>query len=274
MLVDDSSLFLNAAIEFLTAQKDVVVVGATDGGQEALARVQDLRPQVILIDMAMPGMPGLEAIPRLRRVVPDAGIIALTVMDTKSFREAALAAGADAFIPKSAMRLTLLSAIRRLAKDQVKRGRTKAVIVQPHSGEAMPLRPILLMEDDTSQRHLYAKVLRNAGYGVYEAATIQEARDLLAENRFGIFLCDIHMGQERGTDLVREQREVLAESGTQVVMISADTRYRAICQEMGVRSYLEKPVSLVQLVEVLNGLTRGQQEQERSAMPELHPGFF
>jgi CheY-like chemotaxis protein len=256
MLVDDSPLFLNAATEFLMAQKDVVVVGAADGGQEALTRVQDLQPQVILIDMAMPGMPGLEAIPRLRRIVPDVAIIALTVMDTKSFREAALAAGADVFIAKSAMRLTLLSAIRRLAKDQIKRGRVKVVSAQPQ-GEVMPPRPILLMEDDTSQRRLYAKVLRNAGYGVYEAATIQEARSLLTENHFGIFLCDIHMGQERGTDLVREQREMLARDGTHVVMISADTRYRAICQEMGVGSYLEKPVSLVQLVEVLNDLTRG-----------------
>jgi CheY-like chemotaxis protein len=66
------------------------------------------------------------------------------------------------------------------------------------------------------------------------------------------------MGRERGTDLVREQKEVLNETGTQVVMISADTQYRSICQEMGVREYLEKPISLVQLIQVVNQIAGRQ----------------
>ena len=66
------------------------------------------------------------------------------------------------------------------------------------------------------------------------------------------------MGRERGTDLVREQKEVLDKAGTQIAMISADTQYRNICKAMGVEEYLEKPISLVQLVQAVNRMTGRQ----------------
>jgi CheY-like chemotaxis protein len=261
MLVDDNLGFLRAAAQFLEAHDDIVVVGTAGGGIEALEQVQDLQPQVVLVDLAMPGLPGLEVIPRLRQMLPEAGIIALTVMNTNSFRKAALVAGADDFIPKPAMRAKLLPAIRAVAKNgRVRKKREKGKMGGGTDIDSTSLasQRVLLMEDDTSQRRLYARVLHNAGYIVDEAGTLQEARDLLAEHPFGIFLCDIHMGRERGTDLVREQRDTLTENGTQVVVISADTRYRAICKDMGVDTYLEKPVSLLSLVQLLNGLTGRQ----------------
>ena len=260
MLIDDNAGFLRATTQFLEAQKDMTVIGTAEGGAEALEKVQALQPQVILVDLAMPGMPGLETIPHLRQMVPQAGIIALTVMNTNSFRKAALDAGADHFIPKPAMRVSLLPTIRKVAKN----GKGRKVDAAKDDASAAPVdraiiqQRVLLMEDDPSQRRLYARVLHNAGYIVEEAGTLQEARDRLVQNQFGIFLCDIHMGRERGTDLVREQKEALDKAATQVVMISADTQYRSICQEMGVREYLEKPISLVQLIQVVNQIAGRQ----------------
>jgi DNA-binding NarL/FixJ family response regulator len=259
MLIDDNAGFLRATTQFLEAQKDMTVVGTAEGGAEALEKVQVLQPQVILVDLAMPGMPGLETIPHLRQIAPQAGIIALTVMNTNSFRKAALDAGADHFIPKPAMRVSLLPTIRKVAKN----GKDRKVDATTDAAQddigaapvdrALIQQRVLLMEDDSSQRRLYARVLHNE-----EAGTLQEARDRLDQNQFGIFLCDIHMGRERGTDLVREQKETLAKAGTQVAMISADTQYRSICKEMGVEEYLEKPVSLVQLVQVVNHMAGRQ----------------
>jgi CheY-like chemotaxis protein len=265
MLIDDNAGFLRATTQFLEAQKDMTVIGTAEGGAEALEKVQALQPQVILVDLAMPGMPGLETIPHLRQMVPQAGIIALTVMNTNSFRKAALDAGADHFIPKPAMRVSLLPTIRKVVKDGKGRKIDVATDAAQNNAKATPVdnraiiqQRVLLMEDDPSQRRLYARVLHNAGYIVEEAGTLQEARDRLDQNQFGIFLCDIHMGRERGTDLVREQKEVLDKVATQVVMISADTQYRSICKEMGVQEYLEKPVSLVQLVQVVNHIAGRQ----------------
>jgi CheY-like chemotaxis protein len=264
MLIDDNAGFLRATTQFLEAQKDITVVGTAESGAEALEKIQSLQPQVILVDLAMPGMPGLETIPYLRQMVPQAGIIALTVMNTNSFRKAALDAGADHFIPKPALRVSLLPTIRKVVKDGKDRKKNATKDIAQESVNTAPIdraviqQRVLLMEDDAGQRRLYTRVLQGAGYTVEEAGTLQEARDQLAQHQFGVFLCDIHMGRERGTDLVREQKEMLDEAGTQIAMISADTQYRKICKVMGVREYLEKPISLVQLVQVVNRISGRQ----------------
>ena len=113
LLVDNNPIFLRVAARFLETHAEIAVVGTAAGGEEGLARAQELRPQVILVDLAMPDLPGLQAIPRLREMLPDMGIIALTMLDTEGYRRAALAAGADEFVPKAAMHSELLPSIRR-----------------------------------------------------------------------------------------------------------------------------------------------------------------
>lgn len=253
MLVDDSPLFLSTATQFLETCKEVAVVGVCSSGQEALEKAQELRPQVILLDMMMPGISGLGVIEPLRQLLPETAIIALTVMDTPNFRKAALAAGADAFIPKSAMRVALLPVIRKMGEGRGEEERPQAA--QPQRDEAGTPRTVLLMEDDPSLSRLYAKALRKAGYAVYEAGTLQEARDLLAHSHFDVFLCDIHMGSERGTDLLREYGSRLRDNRTQVVVVSADPAYRHITEGLEVEFYLEKPVSIASLVTLVERLT-------------------
>lgn len=116
LLVDDNPVFLRIATRFLQEHEDVVVVGAAGGGEEALALVQELQPDIVVIDLAMPGLSGLATIPLLRVVLPEVGLIALTVLDTNSYRQAALAAGANDFVPKASLDTDLLLAIRRVAQ--------------------------------------------------------------------------------------------------------------------------------------------------------------
>jgi DNA-binding NarL/FixJ family response regulator len=116
LLVDDSPVFVSIARRFLHTDGDLIVVGQAGGGQEALARARDLRPQVVLLDLRMPDLPGLEVIPRLRAILPEVGIVVLTLLEGNGYREAALAAGADEFVAKAAMSADLLPAIRRVAQ--------------------------------------------------------------------------------------------------------------------------------------------------------------
>jgi DNA-binding response OmpR family regulator len=215
-----------------------------------LLKVQDLEPQVVLVDLAMVGLPGLEVIPRLRTVMPDAGIIALTLLNTDHFRQAALEAGADEFVPKSSMRTNLIPIIRRLAQSERE--------AEPETAAAMATasdyRRVLVIEDDAHLSRLYAKALRSAGYEVYPAETIQEARNLLDDTRFDVLLCDIRVGQDNGTDLLREYSGTLATSGTQVIMVSGQAQYRAMCEEMGADFFLEKPVAIGTLVALVSRL--------------------
>ena len=123
LLVDDNPAFLRIVTRFLQQHEDVVVVGAAGGGEEVLALAQDLQPDIVLIDLAMPGLSGLETIPRLRAVLPEVGIIALTVLDTSSYRQAALEAGANDFVPKASLNTELLPAIRRVVQGGSSRPR-------------------------------------------------------------------------------------------------------------------------------------------------------
>jgi DNA-binding NarL/FixJ family response regulator len=256
LLVDDSVTFLRATTQFLEAHDDIEVVGTASNGVDALDQAEKLRPQVILSDLAMPGLPGLQAIPKLREILPDAGIIALTVMNTNSFRQAALAAGADMFIPKASMRTDLLPAIRQIAKTNQEKVAESVPATSPNTGGDIPVsRRVLIMEDNAHLCRLFSKALRTSDYEVYTAETIQEAHDLLFQTQFDVLLCDIQMDQDRGTDLLREYYENLDPSGTQVVIVSAEARYRDICEEMGVDFFLEKPVAVGTLVALVDRLT-------------------
>jgi DNA-binding NarL/FixJ family response regulator len=123
LLVDDNLTFLWIVTRFLQEHDDVVVIGAAGGGEEALTLAQDLQPDIVLIDLAMPGLSGLETIPLLRAMLPEVGIIALTVLDINSYRQAALAAGVNDFIPKASLNTDLLPAIRRVAQADPPRQR-------------------------------------------------------------------------------------------------------------------------------------------------------
>ena len=139
LLVDDHEPFLRAAADFLQRQHELAVVGLLHGGEEALAQAQSLRPHVILIDLNMPGLNGLETISRMRVMLPEVGIIALTLLDPKAYRQAALAAGADDFVAKANLTTDLLPAIRQVIQ-----------IVRPRQERAD--HPVLRVDEGRSGR--------------------------------------------------------------------------------------------------------------------------
>ncbi len=117
LLIDDNATFLRIAARFLGDHDDIRIVGTAPGGEEGLRLAKKLKPQIILLDLAMPDLPGLDAIPLLREVLPEVKLIALTMLDTDAYRTAAKKAGADAFVAKAAMGTNLLSAIRRVSTN-------------------------------------------------------------------------------------------------------------------------------------------------------------
>jgi len=118
LLADDHPLFLETAAHYLGLHEDITVVGTAEGGRQALELAQRLAPQIVLIDLAMPDMSGLEVIPQLAAAQPELGIIILTLLDTAQYRKAGKAAGADDFVAKARMTVDLLPAIRRVAESR------------------------------------------------------------------------------------------------------------------------------------------------------------
>ena len=116
LLVDDSITFLDNIAGFLAEFKDLVVVGTAHNGDEALCLAADLQPDIVLLDVNMPGLSGIEIIPHLRQILPGAGIIILSFQNSDIYKGAALVAGADAFLPKETLTDELIPAINRVFK--------------------------------------------------------------------------------------------------------------------------------------------------------------
>lgn len=115
LLVDDNPSFLRVAARFCDQHPDELhLVATAQDGAEALDKAVDIRPDLVLMDLNMPGMGGLEAIRKLRQMLPDVGIIALTLLDKTSYLGPTLEAGADEFVCKPTLVSDLLPAIRRV----------------------------------------------------------------------------------------------------------------------------------------------------------------
>ena len=123
LLVDDNPLFLRILGLFLSehGEDDVRVVGSVAGGRGAVAQAERLQHEVVLVDLKMPDCSGLDFLPQLRKTLPDAILIALTLMDPDEYREDTLAAGANAFVSKVSLERDLIPAIRRLASRDSQR---------------------------------------------------------------------------------------------------------------------------------------------------------
>jgi DNA-binding NarL/FixJ family response regulator len=118
LLVDDDADFLRFAADYLSAQPGITVSGCAQGGREALLNSYSPKPDVVLVDLEMPDLSGLEVITNLRRNFPRLGIIAFSSLDLAHYGKWALAAGADACVPKSELMTDLVPTILALASGR------------------------------------------------------------------------------------------------------------------------------------------------------------
>jgi DNA-binding NarL/FixJ family response regulator len=115
LVVDDDPLVRSALALMLGGQPDVEVVGEAGDGHSALQLVQELRPTVVLMDIRMPRMSGLEATLALHQAPDPPHVIVLTTFDADDLVVGALAAGADGFLLKDTPPPLILDAIRAVA---------------------------------------------------------------------------------------------------------------------------------------------------------------
>lgn len=114
LIVDDDQGFREMVKRLLEREPEVSVVGEAGDGEEAVQRARELRPDVILMDIAMPRVDGLEATRRIKAERPETKVLILTIHNEEAYRRAAQASGADVFLPKKTLMADLLPAIRRL----------------------------------------------------------------------------------------------------------------------------------------------------------------
>jgi DNA-binding NarL/FixJ family response regulator len=118
MLVDDNPTLLRILRRFLEEanEPNLTVVATAGNGREALDTAQTVRPNMMVVDLVMPDLDGPELIQSLRRMLPETGIIALSMLGEEVYRQAALGAGADDCIARADLEHELLPALLRVAQ--------------------------------------------------------------------------------------------------------------------------------------------------------------
>jgi two-component system invasion response regulator UvrY len=101
MLVDDSVSFRNAAAQFITEICGARVVGQANSGEEAIEMATRLRPHIVLMDLDMGGINGVEAGRRIKAIDDKIKVVILTLSSGKEYRDLAISAALDGFVSKS-----------------------------------------------------------------------------------------------------------------------------------------------------------------------------
>ncbi len=139
LLVDDHSLVRRGIRRLLADDGGVAVVGEAGDGDEAVRLFEELRPQVVVMDAAMPGTSGLAATRAILAQHPDAAILMLSMHSEETVVRQALDAGARGYILKSALDLDLAAAVKRVAAGETVLD--PAVVREPAAGERRHLSP-------------------------------------------------------------------------------------------------------------------------------------
>jgi two-component system response regulator NreC len=118
VVVDDHTLMRQGLVGLLDEDPDLVVVGQAGDASSALDTIEETRPDVVLMDVGLPGVSGLELTVRVKRIVPDIRVLVLTMYEREDYLFEALQAGASGYVLKGADIQDLLTAVRTVARGE------------------------------------------------------------------------------------------------------------------------------------------------------------
>jgi DNA-binding NarL/FixJ family response regulator len=118
LVVDDAANLRELLTLLLEAEDDFEVIGTASDGEQALIVAQALQPDIVLLDLAMPVMDGMQALPEIRRCLPAAIIMIFSGFEQTDLVHEALTAGADAYLEKGASVTQMVNVLRELRGRQ------------------------------------------------------------------------------------------------------------------------------------------------------------
>jgi len=126
LVVDDSEVVRRGICQILQSQADIEIICEASDGADAVRKVREHRPDVVLLDITMPVMNGFEAARRIKHEFPSTLILIVSQFDSAPFTREAAAAGASGYVVKSNASSALIPALRKMMQSQ--RGRTDAEV--------------------------------------------------------------------------------------------------------------------------------------------------
>jgi two-component system, NarL family, response regulator NreC len=115
VLIDDHAVVRSGLSPLLDAEDDIEVIGEGGSAQDAIFRARALKPDVMLLDVVMPGETGIEVLPKLLKESPETKVLVLSMQDDPSYEREAFAAGASGYVLKEAVDEEVVAAVREIA---------------------------------------------------------------------------------------------------------------------------------------------------------------
>lgn len=119
LLVDDHAVVRTGLRMMLEGESDIEIVGEAENASEALNQISLLQPEVVLMDIGLPDMSGIDATRNIKQLSPDTAVVALTIHEDEEYFFKMLDAGASGYVPKRAAPEELITAIRVTAQGEV-----------------------------------------------------------------------------------------------------------------------------------------------------------
>jgi two-component system response regulator NreC len=198
LLVDDHEVLREGLRALLESEADLVVVGAAGTGAEAAALAQRLTPDLVVLDLGLPDMSGLDVIRLLRQQHPSPRIVVLSMYSQREFVMPAVEAGCDGYVPKSATHTSLLQAIRTVLGGERYLHPTAATVLmgsmQADTSEIAQFAALSEREQDVIRQTAQGFTSREiADQLVISAKTVETYRQRAMEK----------LGIERRSDLIK-----------------------------------------------------------------------
>jgi len=253
LLVDDNLQFLEMLEAFLAVESDMVVLGRAGTAREGVERARALRPDIVLMDLALPDASGLDAARQIKEENPNIKVMVLTLYDNAQYRAAAQELGLEGYIVKPDLFDQLKPALRALASDRL--------TVEGEQARGDALRTVLVVDDSPTMRRMVIAALRSLPQVRFiQAGSGLEAIEKLALTPVHLVVLDLNMPDIHGLEVLRFVRQQPRYCELPVVILTTqdDERSRADAMAAGASRYMTKPFKPPELVQTVIMLLESQ----------------
>jgi PAS domain S-box-containing protein len=255
LIADDHAVFRRSLRTLIESHPDWRVCGEAVDGEDAIHKFKELQPDVVLMDVSMPRMNGLDATHHILQAKPNANVVVVSQNDPKVMEKTARQAGAKVFVPKSVVAQELLNAVDGVVKTSSEAdvpvansvGSEEPRLTSPSSRTGLRSR-ILLVDDNADMREYVLRLLQER----YEVLAVGDGEAALAgarEWRPHLILSDIMLPRLDGFEFVKAVHNDESLKSIPIILLSArggeDARAKGLSS--GADDYLVKPFSAREL---------------------------